>query len=291
VDKTAKTFSKNMNLISPFKEVVMQKKALFIITISLLVAGLLSLTGCLESQVQPKAKVDTGLEQLLPPYNGPKAKVAVAKFEWKVGGASSTTKVKGFGGQAITIEHATYEGYTTGLRDMLTTALVQSKRYRVLERQNLDALKEEMALTRTGYTDKSGIKKGGIKGADILVIAAITGWEPGSSGAGGGLGGGIFGKASAILGGIRGAFKKSSMAMDIRIVDTHTSEVLAATRVEGEAKDVNIGGALGVLTGGGALGGGLGAFAKTPMEKAIRTCIYEAVKYIVANTPKEYFKY
>ncbi|HDG97801.1 MAG TPA: hypothetical protein ENG73_06490 [Desulfobacterales bacterium] len=277
-------------MITLLEEVTMHKKALSLIGIVIFVAGLLSLSGCLESQVQPKAKVDTGLEQLLPPYSGPKAKVAVAKFEWKVGGSSSTTKI-GFGGQAITVQHSEYDGYTTGLRDMLTTALVQSHRYRVLERQNLDAIKQEMALARTGYTDKSGIKKGGIKGADLLIVAAVTGWEPGSSGAGGGLGGGLFGKASAILGGLRGAFKKSSMAMDIRIIDTHTSEVLAATRVEGEAKDINIGGALGVLTGGGALGGGLGAFAKTPMEKAIRTCIYEAVKYIVANTPKEYFKY
>ena len=268
----------------------MHKKVLSLIAIVMFLAGLLALGGCLESQVQPKAKVDTGLEELLPPYNGPKARVAVAKFEWKVGGSSSTTKI-GLGGQAITVQHSEYDGYTTGLRDMLTTALVQSKRFRVLERQNFDAIRQEMALARTGYTDKSGVKKGGIKGADLLIVAAVTGWEPGTSGAGGGAGGGVFGKASAILGGLRGAYKKSSIAMDIRIIDTHTSEVLAATRVEGEAKDVNIGGALCALTGSGGLGGGLGAFAKTPMEKAIRTCIYEAVKYIIANTPKKYFKY
>lgn len=269
----------------------MGKKVIGFVFVSFLALGLLGLSGCLESQVQPKATVDTGLEQLLPPYNGPKAKVAVARFEWKVGGSGSRTTIKGLGMSPITVEHSTYQGYADGLRDMLTTALVQSKRYRVLERQNLDALQQEMALSRQGYTDKSGIKKGGIKGADLLIMAAVTGWEPGASGAGGGLGGGILGKASAIFGAIRGAYKKSYMAMDIRIVDTHTSEVLAATRVEGVAKDVNIGGALGVLTGSGGMGGGLGAFAKTPMEKAIRTCIYEAVKYIVANTPKKYFKY
>jgi curli biogenesis system outer membrane secretion channel CsgG len=33
---------------------------------------------------------------------------------------------------------------------MLTTAMVQSKRYRVLERQNMDSLKGEMALTGIG---------------------------------------------------------------------------------------------------------------------------------------------
>ncbi len=253
----------------------------------------LALSGCMdmEKQVEPKATVDTGLEQLLPPYNGPKARIAVADFEWKVGGGS-TTKISGFGvGQGITIQHSEYAGYATGLRDMLTTALVQSGRYRVLERQNIDSLKQEMALARTGYTDKSGIKKGGIKGADLLIMGAITGWEPGASGKGGGLGGGYLGKAAAIWAGISGAVKKSKMAMDIRIVDTHTSEVLAATRVEGEAKDVNFGAALGALTGSGGMSGGLGAYAKTPMEKAIRTCIYEAVKYIVAHTPKEYMKY
>ena len=79
--------------------------------------------------------------------------------------------------------------------------------------------------------------------------------------------------------------------MDIRIIDTKTSEILAATTVKGEARDINIGGALSVLTGGGSLGGNLDSFANTPMEKAIRTCIYQAVKFMAENTPKEYFKY
>ena len=80
---------------------------------------------------------------------------------------------------------------------MLTTAMVQSKRYRVLERQNLGSLEKEMALVNKGLTDKSGVQKGQVKGADLLVMGAITGWEPGTSGGGGGLGGGMLGKASA----------------------------------------------------------------------------------------------
>jgi curli biogenesis system outer membrane secretion channel CsgG len=268
----------------------MQKRVLFLLVASISFVFLLATTGCMESQVQPKASVDTGLEQELPPYNGPKAKIAVADFEWKVGGSGGTTTISGLGASPISISHSE-AGYTTGLRDMLTTTLVQTKRYRVLERENLASLQQEMSLSSSGYTDKSGIKKGGIKGADILIMGAVTGWEPGTSGGGGGLGGGVLGKASALFGAIGGAFKKSSMAMDLRIVDTHTSEVLAATRVEGEAKDVNLGASLGVLTGSGGMGGGLGAFAKTPMEKAIRKCLYEAAKYIVANTPKEYMKY
>ncbi len=76
--------------------------------------------------------------------------------------------------------------------------------------------------------------------------------------------------------------------MDIRIVDTQASEVLAATRVEGVAKDVNLGAALAGFGGSGGMGGGLGGCAKTPMEKAIRTCLYNATRFITENTPQAY---
>lgn len=246
--------------------------------------------GCMESMVQPEAKTDTGEAMGLPPYNGPRAKVAVADFDWKVGEEGSKTKMS-FGGQTLEVSHTEQSGYTTGLRDMLTTAMVQTKRYRVLERQNLDSLKQEMALSDTGYTDKSGKQKGKVRGADLLIMGAVTGWEPGTSGGGGGIGGGKLQQATALFGAAKGAYSKSSMAMDFRIVDTETSEVLAATRVEGVAKDVNLGGFLGAFGGSGGMAGGLGGYAKTPMEKAIRTCIYNAVKYIVENTPQQYLKY
>jgi hypothetical protein len=134
----------------------MEKKTMLRVLLPLLV--LLTFCGCMESMVQPEAKIDTGAEMGLGPYSGPRARVAVADFEWKVGGSGSTTKI-GFGGQTMTIASSQSRGYTTGLRDMLTTALVQSNRYRVLERQNIDSLKSEMALTGSGYTDTSGVKK------------------------------------------------------------------------------------------------------------------------------------
>ncbi|MBI5026853.1 MAG: hypothetical protein HZC12_09075 [Nitrospirae bacterium] len=254
---------------------------LFLLTI------VLYLGGCVESMAQPKAKVDPGLEQQLPPYSGPKASAAVAKFEWKVGAGGATTTIRGVGEQPITITHE-HAGVMSGLRDMLTTTLVQSRRYKVLERQELGAIQEEIALGEKGYVEKkTAVKKGKIKGAELLVVAAITGWEPGTAGTGGGVGLGTRG----FLGGIVGGVRKSSMAMDIRIIDTATSEVLAATRVEGEATDVNLGFLAGGIIGNVGLGGALGTYAKTPMEKAIRTCIYEAAKYIIENTPRDYFRY
>ncbi len=247
----------------------------------------LSSCGAMQSMVQPIVQVDTGLAQQLPPYTGPKATIAVASFDWKVGTGGGITTIRGVGEQPITITHE-QQGIMGGLRDMLTTVLIQSGRYKVLERQHLGAIQEEIALGEKGYVEKgTAVKKGKIKAADLLVVAAVTGWDPGTAGVGGGVGLGTGG----FIGGVLGAFKKSSMAMDIRIIDTATSEVLAATRVEGEAKDVNLGALAGGLVGNVGLGGALGAYAKTPMEKAIRTCINEAVKYIISATPQEYMKY
>ncbi len=243
--------------------------------------------GCMERYAQPTARVDPGISAQLPPYYGPKARVTVAKFEWKARGGGGTTTISGMGQRDVVISHQN-AGAMTGLRDMLTTALVQSGRYRVLERQEISSIKSEIALGEEGYAEEtSSIKRGRIKGADLMVIAAITGWEPGTSGGRAGLGG----IGGGIIGGIMGGMRKSSLAMDIRIIDTSTSEVLAATRVEGEARDVNLGILAGGIIGDVGLGGGLSMYAKTPMEKAIRIAINEAAKYIASATPPEYFRH
>ncbi|MEW6102281.1 MAG: CsgG/HfaB family protein [bacterium] len=235
--------------------------------ICFLCLGLL-IGGCAATSTEPKARVDTSMEAEMPPYSGPKASLAVSKFEWKAKEAEN--------------------GVKDGLRDMLTTVLVQSKRFKVLERQELGSIKDEIGLSESSYADeREGIEKGKIKVADILVVAAITGWEPGAEKTGGGVGG--FGPGW--LGAIGGAFKKSYLAMDIRIISSATSEILASTRIEGEAKEVDLGVLAGGIFGSVPLGAALSKYSKTPMEKAIRVCLKEAVKYISENTPKEYFKY
>ncbi|MCZ6506453.1 MAG: SH3 domain-containing protein, partial [Acidobacteria bacterium] len=78
---------------------------------------------------------------------------------------------------------------------------------------------------------------------------------------------------------------------DLRLVDTRTSRVLAATSVEGEATDVNIGGALLGATGGSALAGSLSGWQNTPIEKALRVTINHAVDFIVSKTPPVYYRY
>ena len=270
------------------KEVFEMKRKIFLVFLALAIAIFFISCAVGERITQPTSRVDTGVapSKQLPPYTGQKARIAVGSFEWKVGGRGGTTTIRGVGDQPIVVEHQS--SCMSGLRDMLSTVLVQSGRYRVLERQQLAAIQEEVALTEKGYAEKeSGIKRGQIKGADLLITGAVTGWDPGTTGvkAGGGFG------VPGLITGIGGAFRKSTMAMDIRIVDVTTSEVLAATRVEGSATDIKLGALAGALIGNVGLAGGLGVYAKTPMEKAIRTCINEAVNYIVSTTPPAYYKY
>ena len=244
------------------------KKVLWVIGYSLLVIGI---AGC-ATMLQPTAQVDnTAGTASLPPYSGPKARIAVADFEVKAA-------------------KATFE-IGSGLREMLTTALINSNRFSVLERQALSAVMQEQELSASGAADAGGgPQRGKIKTADLIVTAAVTEFEPQASGGRAGIGGGG-GVGSGILGGLLGAaLNKAHMALDIRIVDTSTSEVLAATRVQGQASDI-AGGIMAGFFGSWGLGGGLSVYANTPMEKAIRVCIIEAVRYISQTTPANYYKY
>jgi len=245
------------------------KKLFFTVCILLIT----SLVGCAGLQIQPTAQVDnTAGAAPLPPYSGPKARLAVADFDVKA--AKATGEIG------------------SGLREMLVTALINSNRFSVLERQALEAVMQEQELSISGAAQQGagGPQRGQIKTAELIITAAVTEFEPAASGGAAGIGGGG-GVGSGILGGLLGAtLNKAHMALDIRIVDTSTSEVLAATRVQGQASDI-AGGFMGGFLGSWGLGGGLSAYANTPMEKAIRICIIEAVRYISQAIPPTYYKY
>jgi curli biogenesis system outer membrane secretion channel CsgG len=253
---------------------VLEKEEVKMQRLALVFSGLVFLaSGLAYAGLQPTAQVDNNAgTQGLPPYSGPKARIAVADFDVKA--AKATGEIG------------------SGLREMLVTALMNSNRFSVLERQTLNAVMQEQELAASGAAQQGagGPQRGKIKTADLIVTAAVTEFEPRASGGGAGIGGG--GPVGAgILGGIiGGSLNKAHMALDLRIVDTSTSEVLAATRVQGQATDIAGGIGIGFF-GHWGLGAGLSGYANTPMEKAIRVCIIEAVKYIAQTIPASYYKY
>jgi curli biogenesis system outer membrane secretion channel CsgG len=231
----------------------------------------LLLSIVLVSCASVKPPVTSGLPSF-PAYSGPSARIAVADFDVKAAKADSEI--------------------VSGLRDMLVTALINSNRFSVMERQAQGAVMQEQESTAPTATQQgaAATQRGKIKSADIIITATVLEFEPQASGGRAGIGGGG-GVGSGMLGGLLGAsLNKAHMALDIHIVDTSTSEALATTRVQGQAQDVT-GAITGGFLGNWGLGGGLSAYANTPMEKAIRICIIEAVRYIIQAIPANYYKY
>jgi curli biogenesis system outer membrane secretion channel CsgG len=195
-------------------------------------ALVVGLAGVGQAQlIKPKATVTTpegkSIEEAQQEaYDGPKARVAVARFTDKSG--------KGWWTGAI----------GDGMADMMTTALFHTNRYIVLERQTVNDVLREQDLGGSGRIKKgTEAPIGEIEGAELLITGAVTEFEGAQSGVGGGLGG-IGGTAGRILGGIAGGIKNAHMAIDVRVIDTKTSRIVAATSVEGQATDFALGGAL-----------------------------------------------
>lgn len=216
--------------------------------------------------IEPTARVTSGggpgiAEAQAIPYNGPKARITVSKFIDK--------SAKGYG------------QIGEGMTDMLTTALFNSNRFIVLERGELGEVLREQDLGSSGRIKKgTEAAIGEIEGAELLVVGAITEFEPNAGGVGGGIMGGVIGAGIGV--------KTAHIAIDIRVIDAKTSRILAAQSVEGKAKDV---GGLAAIAVGGPLAVGFGAFAKTPMEKAIRVCLQTAINFIAQQTPAQYYHY
>ncbi|MDD4894438.1 MAG: CsgG/HfaB family protein [Candidatus Omnitrophica bacterium] len=243
------------------------KKAIFIIICGFWTVGL---SGC--SFMHHNGGSASRLASL-PSYSGPKARVTVADFDVKA------TKATGEIGSDV--------------RNMLVTALANSNRFAVVDYQkNQVALIQEQQLSVSAAPQAGDAPQPKLanKPADLIITASVTEFEPEMSGGRAGVGGGG-GVGSGRWGGLLGsALSKSHMALDISIVDASTSKSLAVTRVQGQASDAD-GSNKNGFSGSGGLGAGLSAYANTPMEKAIRICIIEAVRYMSQAIPVDYYKY
>ncbi|MDH4184711.1 MAG: CsgG/HfaB family protein, partial [Nitrospinota bacterium] len=170
------------------------------------------------------------------------------------------------------------------LADMLTTSLFNSNRFIVLDRQDHQDVMAEQDLGASGRI-KGGTQApiGQMEGAELLVTAAVTAFK----GDAGGVMGGVGVPVGAGVIGLGGSGKNAYMAIDLKVVDTKTGRLVAATTVEGKSTDWFVG--LGGIIGGVGIPAGIGVYQNTPAEKAIRVCIVKAVEYISSMTPAQYY--
>lgn len=242
-------------------------------TYSLALIPLLTLmSGCNSSPTTfGKTPTEPNINQVASEtYNGPKARIAVARFTDKSNNAYWYNKEIG-----------------DGMADQLTTALFGTNRFIVLERQALDAITSEQDLAAAGrVSNETAAAYGEIEGAEIVVIAAVTEFKDNASGGSVGGSGWMGNMISSVSAGFSGAH----MAVDIRLVDTRTSRILAAGTIEGGSTDFDISAAATNL-GSALLGGGLSGWSNTPKEKALREVIVKAVGFLESRVPQTYYRY
>lgn len=197
-----------------------------------------------------------------PQLSGPKKRVAVVRFE-------STGKFAGrYGDWDV----------GGGLAAQLTTALAESGYFIVVERAALsDVLREqEMALEKV-VSKESAAKVGQVLGAQLLVKGAVTEFEQDAEGGGMKLGvGGLPGGLS--LGG-GGNTVSAHVGIDLRLIDTSTSQVVRSVRAEGKGARRGVAASIDVKNV--SLGGD--AFKNTPLGLATREAIMKAV-FMVQQT-------
>jgi curli biogenesis system outer membrane secretion channel CsgG len=183
-------------------------------------------------------------------------------------------------------------GVGDGMADMLTTALVSTGCFKVVDRQNLKGVMDEMGLQQSGLVDQATASRvGKLVGADIIVTAAVTEFEENTGGSKAKVGGGLFGKVGGVLGGLAAGSAKAHMAVDLRITDVQTSEILGATSVKGTAQDVNTGAVLGALVPGAGGLGALESWENTPRGEALRQVITGSVTSVRGMVPQGYYRH
>jgi curli biogenesis system outer membrane secretion channel CsgG len=156
------------------------------------------------------------------------------------------------------------------LADVLSNELSSSGDFTVVERAQLGAVMAEQNLAADGLTRPgSGPRQGNITGARYLVTGIVTAYTEDTSETGGGL---SFRGVS--LGGKR---SEAYVAIDLRVIDSETSEVAFSRTVEGRTSSsgVNVGGWF-----RNGLGGTFNHKKNTPAGKAVRAALIEAVNYL-----------
>jgi len=206
-----------------------------------------------------------------PPYTGLKKRIAILPVV--VGGTTFATTSRS--------EDDTYSSTTTwtsernpgevgaAMTEQLTTALINSGRFVVLERKALDQVLGEQDLGASGRVNQeTAAPIGKVIGAEWLVKAAITEYTDKKTRSGG---------AILLKGlGLAGSKREAYVALDVRIIDSATGEIVDSVKADGRAKKS---GTLGGLSIGGVYLAA-GKEDSTPIGQATRAALTDAIDFI-----------
>jgi curli biogenesis system outer membrane secretion channel CsgG len=130
-----------------------------------------------------------------------------------------------------------YHGGAEAAQDVFVTELVKSGKFRVVEREQLQALMEEKNLTLSGDVDpNSAVKIGKLLGVNYLLTGSVTEYGVTDKGA--------HGRSIGRLPGFAAGKRSFVAAVNARLIDTSTGEIAWADEASAEESSVkvNVGG-------------------------------------------------
>jgi len=176
-----------------------------------------------------------------------------------------------------------------GITDLLVTYLVKDGTYSVIERKALDKIMAEQNFSNSDRANPtSAAKLGKLLGVDAIITGSITqfGGETNNTNIGG-VGGGL-GKIG--LGGFGQKKTKAICAIDARMIDIDTAEILGVAEGKGESQRQSTS-----LTGGGGGWSGFGGghvdfgssgFQNTIIGEAVKSATEQLSSGLIANNGK-----
>lgn len=206
-------------------------------------------------------------------YSGPKMRLAVMDLS---GSALKMQSSAAPGSTTTTVAIPPPSDFARGMTEMLTTALMKTNRFIVLERAVMDKVVGEQDFGASGRVNpETAPKVGKIIGAQAMITGDITEFSYSQSSMGGNM---------QVLRGFGAKTEKVTalVAVDIRVIDAATGEVLASERAQGKAQMSNVSAA---VTAGGS-NFSVAAGENTPLGQATRQALQGAVAAIVAGMQK-----
>jgi len=211
------------------------------------------------------------------PATGRKKRVAIFDFDYATvhGGVSAIF------GQDVDIGK--------GISDLLVTYLVKDGTYSVIERKALDKILNEQNFSNSERANpNSAAKIGKILGVDAIIVGSIT--QFGNDTKTTGVGGGGAGVGGFGLGGFKHKESKAIVALDARIVDIDTAEILGVAEGKGESsrKSTSLLGGGGSWSGFGAGGVNFGSsdFQNTIIGEATKAAVEQMSSGLIADNGK-----
>ena len=176
-----------------------------------------------------------------------------------------------------------------GISDLLVTDLVKDGTYSVIERKALDKILTEQNFSNSDRANpNSAAKIGKLLGVDAIIVGSVTQFgnetkNTSIGGAGAGLGG-------LGLGGFGHKKSKAVVAVNARMVDIDTAEILGVADGKGESarESTSLVGGGGNWKGFGAGGANFGSsdFQQTIIGEAVKNAVDQMSTGLVANNGK-----